>query len=320
MAISEQTKGHIVILLTNIIFGINTPIAKDALSALGPYVLSALRFAGAALLFWIASLILHTPKTDKKDIVLMCIASLPGIVFNLFCFIIGLSYTTPTNASVIVSMTPIFTMIMAWIFLKEPMSIKKIAGVACGLTGAVILILSKTSSLHAVATNNTLGITLCLVCGVSYALYLTLFAGLVKRNHPVNTMKWMFTAAFFAVFPVCYPHLKSFDVSSVNTLTFWEAGYVVLMATFVNYLFIPVAQARLRPTTLSMYNYIQPVVTAFIALLTAMETFSFYKATATLLVFAGVYIVTTSKSRRQIAEQKKVSDTLKQLTNQNTEK
>ena len=314
MKINETTKGHIVILLTNIIFGINTPIAKDALNVVGPYILSTLRFAACAVLFWTASFLLKTPKVSRKDIALLCLAALPGIVFNLFLFILGLSNTTPTNASVIVSMTPILTMMTASIFLKEPLTLKKAIGVFCGLSGALILILTKQTTGNITAKNNTLGIILCLICSLSYALYLTLFSPLIKRNNPVNVMKWMFLASTVAVLPVTWHEVMCFNYNTLSVKTILEILYVVLFATFLNYLFIPIAQARLRPTTLSMYNYVQPVMTTIIALIMLMDVLTVYKIIAALLIFAGVYIVTTSKSKKQLSEKQKADRTLYEIT------
>ncbi len=309
----ETTKGHILILLTNIIFGINTPFAKDALNVVGPYILSTFRFVGCALLFWIASFVFRVPKVDRKDVFLLCLASLFGIVFNLFLFILGLSNTTPTNASIIVSMTPIFTMIMAAVFLKEPLTFKKALGVVCGLTGALILIFTKQSFNIAGATNNVLGIAFCLISGVSYALYLTLFSKLIKRNHPINVMKWMFLASSIVVLPITFPYVRIFDYSILTTRTCLELCYVVCFATFLNYIFIPMAQARLRPTTLSMYNYVQPVMTTIISIILLMDVLTVYKVIAALLIFSGVYIVTTSRSRKQTLEKQKIEKTMKDI-------
>ncbi len=310
---NERVKGHILILLTNIIFGINTPFAKDALNVVGPNILSTLRFVGCAVLFWITSFVFRTPKTDKKDIPLLCIASLFGIVFNLFLFIWGLSYTSPTNASIIISMTPIFTMIMAAIFLKEPLSLKKIIGVCCGLTGAMILIFSKAQNMAILPKNNIWGIVFCLVSCVSYALYLTLFSPVVKRNHPINVMKWMFLTSSLAIIPFTWKDVVSFDYSILTTKTCLEIAYVVCLATFVNYNFIPMAQARLRPTTLSMYNYVQPVVTTLLSVILLMEILTIYKILAALLIFAGVYIVTISKSHRGEQEKEKAKKSIEEI-------
>lgn len=313
--ISERSKGHIVILLTNIIFGINTPIAKDALNSLGPYILSTFRFVGCAVLFWFASWIFRVPKEDKKDIPLLCLASLFGIVFNLFLFILGLSNTTPTNASIIVSMTPVFTMIMASVFLKEPLTLKKAIGVCCGLSGALILIFTKQG--HSVnAGNNVLGIVFCLISGVAYALYLTVFNKLIRRNHPINVMKWMFSASAVVVLPFTLPKVIAFDYASLGSKTILELCYVVIFATFLNYIFIPMAQVRLRPTTLSMYNYVQPVVTALLSMVLLIETLTVYKIIAALLIFSGVYIVTKSRSRKETEEKQRAHKSLSHFRRQ----
>lgn len=313
MHIKETTKGHIVILLTNIIFGINTPIAKDALSVVGPYLLTTFRFAGCAVLFWLISFLFNIPKVSKKDIGLLCIASLFGVVFNMFLFVVGLSNTTPTNASIIVSITPIFTMIMATIFIKEPLTTKKVIGVMCGLSGALILIFTNNSVSTTLAKNNSLGIICCLISGVSYALYLTLFKNLIKRNHPVNIMKWMFLVSTIAILPITYRQISEFNYSILTSKIYLEITYVVVMATFFTYLFIPIAQTRLRPTTLSMYNYVQPVVTICISVITLMDVLTIYKIIATLLIFAGVYIVTTSKSKKLAMEKQKYEKQLKEI-------
>ena len=75
---------------------------------------------------------------------------------------------------------------------------------------------------------------------------------------------------------------------------------MVIFATFLGYLLIPIGQKVLRPTTLSMYNYLQPVVASFLAVAIGIDTFGIEKALSGVLVFAGVYIVTQSKSRVDI--------------------
>ena len=296
---NDKITGHLVILFVNIVFGINTPIAKGALIAVGPYVLTFFRFAGCAVFFWLASLVIKVPKATKEDRWKLCIASIFGIVLNLFLFIIGLSMTTPSNASITVSMTPIFTMIMAFIFLKEPISWKKFIGIMVGLSGAIILILTGNNIHNAIADNNAIGILIVILSGIAYALYLTLFAPLIKRNHPVTVMKWMFLASTIIILPFTLPSIMKTDFQAVEPHIWLNICYVVLMATFVNYLLIPVGQARLRPTVLSMYNYIQPVVSTTIAVITFMEILTIYKIIACILVFLGVYIVSKSKAREQ---------------------
>lgn len=81
---------------------------------------------------------------------------------------------------------------------------------------------------------------------------------------------------------------------------FAEVGFIVLGATFLTYLLLPVGQKNLRPTVGCMYNYLQPLVASLVAVLAGMDRFTTVKAAAVVLVFAGVYVVTRSKSKAQM--------------------
>lgn len=87
---------------------------------------------------------------------------------------------------------------------------------------------------------------------------------------------------------------------------------MVVFATFVGYLLIPIGQKLLRPTTLSMYNYIQPIVTSIVAVFIGIDTFGYEQALSGILVFSGVYIVTQSKSKAQL-EADKISKSQKAI-------
>ena len=80
---------------------------------------------------------------------------------------------------------------------------------------------------------------------------------------------------------------------------------MVFFATFIAYLFIPIALKRIRPTTISMYNYAQPLVAATLAILMGQDKLTWDKPVATLLVFTGVYLVTQSKARTDIERENK---------------
>lgn len=121
--------------------GIMSPMGKTALAAGIPaFALASFRMIGGAVCFWILSLFLPNEKITAKDAILFFPAALMGIVLNQGSFIIGLSYTSPVNASIITTTTPIFTMILAALFLREPITWLKVLGVAMGAGGAIVLI------------------------------------------------------------------------------------------------------------------------------------------------------------------------------------
>ena len=75
-------------------------------------------------------------------------------------------------------------------------------------------------------------------------------------------------------------------------------GYVVVFGTFVSYLLSVVAQRVLRPTVVSVYNYVQPIVSVIVSVAVGLSVFTLPQGVAVILVFSGVWLVIKSKSKR----------------------
>lgn len=309
----EKLKGHAALLAANIVWGLNAPIGKSVLwseanpGGVSPFALSVYRMVGAALLFWTVSLFLPRERVAPRDIVLLLFASVFGIQLNQMLFLWGLSLTSPIDTSIIATIVPVLTMVLATLFLREPITWLKAGGVFLGCAGALILIL--VSQHGAGHTSSIKGDLLCIVSAISFATYLTAFRNVIVRYSPVTTMKWMFLFAAVVAVVIYYRPLTEVDYAGLAAKTWAGIGYVVVGATFFSYLMVPVAQRYLRPTVVSMYNYVQPIVAVLFTVAIGLDTFGFTKAAAALCVFVGVWLVTKSKSRAQLeAEKLKMPD------------
>jgi drug/metabolite transporter (DMT)-like permease len=293
-------KGHVSLLTAYVIFGLNTPLTKTILThgETSAMALTFYRFAGAAALFWLASMFVKKEKVSIRDIMLLNLASLFAIFINQMSFIAGLSMTSPIDASVITTLVPIMTMIFAAFFLKEPITWKKVIGVLVGAFGALLLIFN--GNMLSQNTASVKGNLLCVLSCLAFAIYLTAFKKLIIRYSAVTSMKWMFLSATICSFPFCRHDILAVNYSAIPADIYLYIIYVVALATFVSYLLIPVGQKLMRPTVVSMYNYLQPLVSSFVAVIIGMDTFGWIKSIAAILIFSGVYIVTQSKSRAQM--------------------
>ena len=238
----------------------------------------------------------------KRDLLLLFAASLFGITLNQGFFVVGLSYTTPIDASVVASLTPIITMILAAFIQKEPMTGKKVIGVFMGLTGALILILDGAGSTSggSLSGGRVMGDLFCLIAEVSFAIYYVAFKGLISRYTPVTLMKWMFLFATICCLPIGGSEVMRIPFAQLDSTIYLDLFFVIFGATFLSYMLVSVGQKRLRPTIVSMYNYTQPIVASLLAIWWGMDSFDVMKGFAILLVFLGVYVVTTSKSKAQL--------------------
>jgi len=174
----------------------------------------------------------------------------------------------------------------------------KAVGVLVGASGALLIVFNN-NAVHA-GHSNFLGNVIVFGAVGSFALYLTLFKDLISRYSPITIMKWMFLFGTIVGLPFCYKPLMTTDFSALSSGTYWRIFYMVVFATFLGYLLIPIGQKVLRPTTFSMYNYLQPIVASLVAIIVGLDSFGYEQALAGLLVFSGVYIVTQSKSKAQM--------------------
>lgn len=274
------------------------PLGKDAMThGLNGIHMVSFRVAGGALLFWITSLFVTREKVCLRDKLLFAGAAVLGLVANQCCYTIGLSITSPINASIVTTSMPIFAMVLSAIILKEPITGKKAIGVAMGCCGAVTLIITSASAASD-KVGDIRGDLLCMAAQMSFALYLSLFNRLIKRYSVFTVNKWMFLYATLMILPFSASHVAAIDFANVPVKTWLETAFVVLFGTYVAYILMMVGQQILRPTVVSVYNYVQPLVAVIVSILAGISILKPSQALAVALVFGGVWLVTKSKSRK----------------------
>ena len=299
-----KLKGHSSMLGANVMWGLMSPVAKFVMvgGAVTPLVVTDLRITGAMVLFWIASFFQKPERVAPKDLLKLLGASLLAIVFNQGCFIFGVGLTSPVDASIITTSMPLLAMVLAAIYLKEPITGKKVLGIAVGATGALLLILGSHQVSEAKAAGNHYiwGDLLVLLAQFSYALYFVLFKNFVNKYSLITIMKWMFTYAFICALPFSYNDLLHTEWKSLQNTEIGALVFIVVGSTFISYVLIVIGQKNLRLTVAGMYNYVQPLVASIVAVCWGMDTFNFVKIISVALIFGGVYLVTNSRSKAEM--------------------
>lgn len=301
---TAKMKGHVAMLAANSMWGLMAPLAKFVMigGAVSSLVMTDLRVFGAMILFWIFSFFQKPEHVGHKDLMKLFVASLLAIVFNQGSYIFGVGMTSPVDASIITTSMPLIAMILAAIFLKEPITGKKILGIAVGASGALLLILgsSQASGTTVKGDNPLLGDVFVLLAQCSYAFYFVLFKNFVTKYSAVTVMKWMFTYAFICLLPFSYSSLLATDWLALDGARIASILFVVVGATFLSYILIIVGQKNLRPTVAGMYNYIQPLLATIVAICWGMDSFNLTKVLSVVMIFGGVWLVTSSRSRAEM--------------------
>ena len=112
----------------------------------------------------------------------------------------------------------------------------------------------------------------------------------------------MFTWATLIIWPFTLGHVSSIDFVYVPMSTWWETGFVVFFGTYISYICMMVGQQTLRPTVVSVYNYMQPLVSVSVSVAAGLAVFKTSQALAAILVFSGVWFVVKSKSKHDMSK------------------
>src|SRR5574344_714940 len=209
-------KAHLSIFTACLIWGLMSPIGKDAMiNGISGITMVAFRVIGGASLFWITSLFTKREEVASHEMMLLFFAAMLGLVLNQCCFTIGLSLTSPINASIVTTTLPIITMILAAIFLHEPVTSKKVMGIFCGAIGALMLIIGSMSAASSKA-GDIRGDLLCLMAQLSFACYLAIFKHLRQKYNVITIEKWMFIYATIVIIPLSYHDVAALPWADIS--------------------------------------------------------------------------------------------------------
>ena len=292
--------GHCAAFIAYAIFGFNIIVCKDLTSGglIPPLGIFTLRSLFAGSLFWLVSLFQPNETIEKKDYIRIFAASMLGFMTCQVTFLVGIPHITPMDCSILTAMAPVYTMITAAIVIKEPITLKKSIGVAVSLAGVIYLIISRVSISEGAAESTPFGIFMIILNVLSFAMYLGIFKPLIAKYSVVTFMKWIFLFSACVSIPFSIKGLVNVDWTGIPKIQYAELAYLIICATFITYYLIPIAQKRIRPTLVSMYTYVQPIIAIAISIAIGMDTLTWQKLLATALVFGGVVIVNQSRAAK----------------------
>lgn len=289
---SKRSLALIGATIVSLIYGVTFTIAKDVMPHyIDAYGFILLRVGGSVLLFWLVWLFMPKEKIALNDFPRIIFAALFGVALNMLTFFKGLSLTSPISASVIMVTTPIIVLILSAILLKERMRKRKVFGIVLGLVGTAFLILYEPKSTGS-ATNASLGNFLVFVNAVSYGLYLIIVKKLMDKYSAFTFVKWIYLFGFLMVLPFGWSQFEAVDWTIVPTAIYWKIGFVVVFSTFLTYLLNLLSMKELKPTTVAVFIYLQPLFATIFAIGLEKDSLSFVKFGAAILIFTGVYLVT----------------------------
>jgi drug/metabolite transporter (DMT)-like permease len=277
--------------LVSLIYGVTFTIAKDVMPLyIDAYGFILLRAGGSMILFWLVWLFMPKEKIALNDFPRIIAAAFFGVAFNMLTFFKGLSLTSPISAAVIMVSTPMIVLALSAIIMKERMKNRMVLGIFLGLIGTAFLILYGKSI--GSATNAGLGNFLVLVNAISYGFYLIIVKKLMDKYNAFTFVKWIYLFGFIMVLPFGWSQFDAVDWATVPTVIGWKIAFVVVISTFLTYLLNLLSMKELKPTTVAVFIYLQPLFATIFAIGLGKDELNLVKIVSAILIFVGVYLVT----------------------------
>ena len=302
---SNIYKAHFALLGANLIYGANYIIAKGIMpEKINPNAFVFIRLVCCVVLFWGIKFLFVKEKVERKDFLRLALCGLLGAAANMLFFFHGINLTSPVDASIIMTITPVIVLVFSFLILKERITKNKLIGITIAGIGAIFLIVYGNK---AVGTSSFIGNLFVFSNATCYGLYLVIAKTLMKKYNAITVISWMFLFGLLFISPFVLNDFTNTNFDAFTTNTYLVIGYVVLFTTFFAYLFNVYALNYVTPSVTSSYIYLQPVISFIMVSIYAYilmkdeyaQDINLVKILSCLMVVIGVYII--SKRPKKIA-------------------
>jgi drug/metabolite transporter (DMT)-like permease len=291
---------HIALVAVQLVFGTWPIVGKVALRSISITSLVALRVVGAAAAFMILQGKLgQLRRLPRRDFAWLILCSMLGVALNQLLFVKGLALTTVINATVLGTTIPVFTLVVSIAFGYDRISLRRTLGIFLAASGVIYLVDPLRADFSTQTYNGNL---LIVTNSLLYGAYIAISKDLFKRYGALNVITWMFCISSLVVLPVGAYALRGDQLLTAPASVWLAVIYIILVPTVVAYYLNAWALTRVSPSTVATYIYLQPLIAFGLAPMILGESFNSRILIASLLIFAGVGVV-TKRGRSQAVEE-----------------
>lgn len=296
-SLATNLAGNACILVATIFWGLNVSFTK----ALIPSWMTAegiivVRLVGGCILMWIASMFVRNSPIDRSDWLRLGLGGMVGLFAFIYLFVTSLRYGNPIDISIIMTLPPVFVILIGVIFQHRRPSWLEYLGVAISMAGAVTVILAGQAGKN--GSDNLLGDLLAVASTLCYAFYLVILEEPTRKYKPVNMLRWVF---LFSAIPALFliPGMQDMPILATSHATPWlEIGFILLCPTFIAYFLVQPAIRLIGSELVSLYQYLLPVFATISAVLMGLDHLKWIQVAAMAIIVCGMALTNIGKRRR----------------------
>lgn len=293
-SLKKEVIGNACIMLATIFWGVNYAFTKALIPQwMSAEAVSAARILGGCALFWLTSFFMRCEKLDSESMIRAALSGL-ALFSCIYLFVVALKYGSAIDISIIMTLQPVFVILIEVIFLRRRPKLLEYLGMLLSLAGAVVIILVGSKNVQA-ASNYLLGDALAVVAGICFASYLVILAKPTAKYKPVSLLRWVF---LFSAMPALFL-IRSFYamplLESSSIVPWLEIGFIVAGPTYLAYLLNQPAVHDIGPVLSALYQYLVPVVAAISAVLLGVDSLRWQQVVAMAIIVIGMIVTNLGK-------------------------
>ena len=288
--------GNACILLASIFWGVNVTFTK----ALIPEWMSAdsivaVRLVGGCILFWLASLFVKCESVQRQDWLKLVLGGVIGLFSFIYLFVTSLKFGNAIDISIIMTLPPVFVILINVLFRHKHTSWFEIIGVLVSFVGAAVVLLDGGKGKN--GSDNLVGDLLAIASTICYAFYLVILEKPTHTYKPVTMLRWVF---LFAAIPALFliPGMQHEGILESRSATPWlEIAFILLFPTFAAYFLVQPAEKRIGSELVSLYQYLLPVFATISAVAMGIDHLKWLQVIAMGIIIAGMVVTNIGKRR-----------------------
>ena len=295
MSTSQKTLGHVFALFTIVVWGSCYVLTKNLLAAgFTAIQIIPLRMALAYL-----ALLIMRPRFLRlplKDELMFVFIGIAGGSFYFFLQNTALTYTYAANVSIIVSLSPIFTVMLAQLFSRRNEKLGKFVyfGSLVAIAGVVLVVLNGSLNFHL----SPVGDLLALAAAAAWAVYSILIKKYTEQYDNFIVTRRVMLWAFLTAIPLMLLTDGMPDLAPLFTqpkvLLSWL--FLAVFGNAVCFAIWNIAFQRLGVVVTNNYLYASPFVTLLVGWLLLHEPISLMGIIGAILITVGVFLTQKSET------------------------
>ena len=267
-----------------LIWGLNTVAVKHVVAELNPLAFTALRFALMAPLTIALALIAREPLNFRaKDLPLLIVCGASGYGLYQYFWVLGLYNTTAFASSLLITLTPIFTLAIVAVLRHETVRAARWFGAFLALLGVAIF-----EGAFSGGFAIRLGDTLTLISAAIFAVNTVVSARLLNRYSPLSLLAITLTIGACMIVPGMLPALLHSDLRRVTTLDWVIYAYSVLFPIVLTYPVWSYAITRIGAARTSLFQFLVPIIAGVLSIPLLHARFAPYQIIGAFVCIAGM--------------------------------